>query len=861
MSPKAPAPESAVPAELAADLAKAKASIARTDAAGLLAIEPLCDRLEQAGAHDALAELATLALDRAAERGEDPSPRLPRFLLHAAEAMGDPERLHDALGIAHRLRPKDPALALRWARSLEERGEHEAGLDVVAKALAALLKEDDPQTLDGVLVTLLEAGDPHRLAVALPTLGTLLRRGETKRILPFLDLAGDNLVHDAARDIAWAELARAARELPPAAAETLRPSLVRLATARLGESASNLVATSGLEPAQGALPDAVSRLDDLALRAPGTHHEHNSWGVGRVTLLESDAVTLDFPKRPGQRMTLAAAKSALRPLPAGDLRVLGAWQPAELVRLRKEDPVALLAGVLATLKREATVTEMKKLLLAWGTVTNADWTSFWQSAKKKAADDPRIDASHAFEQRYALARADAGVRVPPFPKHEAPRRAMALLKRLVTQHPLARPMLHRTWGPGLEKWADATRTAVADRVAARCWAAELDPDPSRHDGAGIALVAEALTGDFDFADLPGPPEQRRALDWGLRGPSWENAARSALASRLADVRELAFQAIEERHGKDAPAFWEEIWLEASAAPSTALSVLEHANPARNPVASLAAADPWKGVRGLVNLLESAPEDPIPGRAATLLAPGGWLIAACRKRPADEALETLLTRRFLTWKTTERYLEPILEFCEAAGLRTLLGRLAEARSARAKGKTGGANDDSGAAAAAVLYGGRNLMTRRVYERTRTELADLENALKTTIPAAIQKARELGDLKENAEYHSAKLKQSQAEGRVLQLAERLREVALIDELAHEPGVASPGTEVDLDLAGGGTATWWILGEGDGELGPEVVSYRAALGKALLGRKVGDTVRWQADGEERSATVRAVRPRPPA
>jgi hypothetical protein len=215
MSPRAIAPAPNLPAELAAEVARAKTAISRADTAGLIALEPLCDRLEQAGAHDMLAELATMALERASERGEDPSPRMPRFLLHAAEALGDPERLHDALGTAHRHRPRDPALALRWARSLEERGEHEAGLDVVARALAALLKEDDPQTLDGVLVTLLEAGDPHRLAVALPTLGTLLRRGETARILPFLNLAGENLVHPAARDAAWSERPASCRRRRP----------------------------------------------------------------------------------------------------------------------------------------------------------------------------------------------------------------------------------------------------------------------------------------------------------------------------------------------------------------------------------------------------------------------------------------------------------------------------------------------------------------------------------------------------------------------------------------------------------------------------------------------------------------------
>ena len=78
------------------------------------------------------------------------------------------------------------------------------------------------------------------------------------------------------------------------------------------------------------------------------------------------------------------------------------------------------------------------------------------------------------------------------------------------------------------------------------------------------------------------------------------------------------------------------------------------------------ADPWIAVRGLVNLLESTPEDGIAARATALLAPDGWLAAACRERRAGEDLETLLTRRCLTWKTTERYLAPVLEFAQATG---------------------------------------------------------------------------------------------------------------------------------------------------------------------------------------------------
>ena len=80
-------------------------------------------------------------------------------------------------------------------------------------------------------------------------------------------------------------------------------------------------------------------------------------------------------------------------------------------------------------------------------------------------------------------------------------------------------------------------------------------------------------------------------------------------------------------------------------------------------------------------------------------------------------------------------------------------------------------------------------------------------------------------------------------------------------NRAAVAGPGTEVEVALDGGGSQRAWILGEGDGDFGTEVVSYRAAIGKALLGRKTGDRVQWAADGREVHATVTAVRPRPPA
>ena len=155
------------------------------------------------------------------------------------------------------------------------------------------------------------------------------------------------------------------------------------------------------------------------------------------------------------------------------------------------------------------------------------------------------------------------------------------------------------------------------------------------------------------------------------------------------------------------------WLDAVNWPGATLFSLEHAD--RSASRSLRSLPPIRGtgVRGVINLLESAPEEPIALRATALIDPEGWLADRCRARRADEDLETLLTRRCLTWKTTERYLDPIVEFARAVGLSSLIQRVNEARHSRLKTRVARADDK------AQAYTGKNFMTRRMYEHTKGE----------------------------------------------------------------------------------------------------------------------------------------------
>jgi transcription elongation GreA/GreB family factor len=116
----------------------------------------------------------------------------------------------------------------------------------------------------------------------------------------------------------------------------------------------------------------------------------------------------------------------------------------------------------------------------------------------------------------------------------------------------------------------------------------------------------------------------------------------------------------------------------------------------------------------------------------------------------------------------------------------------------------------------------VMTRATWERLKKELERLERDLRTSIPATIQKARELGDLKENAEYHSAKLKQANVSKQVASLQLRLTRARFVEEAELKDGVVGLGTEVVLESEQDMT-TYWILGEGEHHHGDQVISFQ--------------------------------------
>src|SRR3954467_11503846 len=132
-----------------------------------------------------------------------------------------------------------------------------------------------------------------------------------------------------------------------------------------------------------------------------------------------------------------------------------------------------------------------------------------------------------------------------------------------------------------------------------------------------------------------------------------------------------------------------------------------------------------------------------------------------------------------------------------------------------------------------------MKERLLKKFEEEIHRLDRELKAELPKEIQRARELGDLRENAEYQAAKERQRLVESRISLLQKRVSEISLmnLDKLPKDR--VGFGSTVHLkDLAGQTVVYQLVMPEdANGELG--LISTASPIGRELLGKEEGDEV----------------------
>ncbi|MGB0797744.1 MAG: transcription elongation factor GreA [Planktomarina sp.] len=148
-----------------------------------------------------------------------------------------------------------------------------------------------------------------------------------------------------------------------------------------------------------------------------------------------------------------------------------------------------------------------------------------------------------------------------------------------------------------------------------------------------------------------------------------------------------------------------------------------------------------------------------------------------------------------------------------------------------------------------------LTRVGADRLETEMKHLKSVERPTIITAIAEARELGDLKENAEYHSAREKQGFIEGRIKELEAILGRADIIDP-AKLSGAIKFGATVDLiDEDTEEEKTFQVVGEAEADIERGLLNIKSPLARALIGKEDGDSVEVRTPGGIKSYEIVSV------
>lgn len=134
-----------------------------------------------------------------------------------------------------------------------------------------------------------------------------------------------------------------------------------------------------------------------------------------------------------------------------------------------------------------------------------------------------------------------------------------------------------------------------------------------------------------------------------------------------------------------------------------------------------------------------------------------------------------------------------------------------------------------------------MTREGFEKLQEEVRYLRTVKRQEVAKAIAEAREKGDLSENAEYHAAKEEQGHLEAKIAEMETKLASARIMDETKIDASKAGILSKVEvLNKKLNKKMTFTLVSEAEANLKENKLSVSSPIGKALLGKTVGDVAK---------------------
>jgi transcription elongation factor GreA len=149
-----------------------------------------------------------------------------------------------------------------------------------------------------------------------------------------------------------------------------------------------------------------------------------------------------------------------------------------------------------------------------------------------------------------------------------------------------------------------------------------------------------------------------------------------------------------------------------------------------------------------------------------------------------------------------------------------------------------------------------MKEQLLKKLHDEITVLDRELKLELPLEIKRARELGDLRENAEYHAAKERQTYVQARIAMLQKRVSDIQLInlDKIPH--GKAAFGSTVHLREDTGSDVVFQLVMPEDADVDKGMISTSSPIGRAIVGKQEGDEVLVVTPNGKRSFEITKLR-----
>jgi transcription elongation factor GreA len=578
----------------------------------------------------------------------------------------------------------------------------------------------------------------------------------------------------------------------------------------------------------------------LEAMEPGAYVVHRSWGFGQIKSYDEAAQRLhiDFKDKKAHAMDPAFCLTTMDVLPANHLLVRKETESKKIAELISDNPAQLIVEALQSYPNHATTAIDLEITLAQ-VVGEDKFKKWWAATKKALAKDPRVSVPEKKTELYILRETPVSAEdeiLEQFNSTRSARRRIALAEELVSA--VGKKEVKTDLSAILAGVADAVKSSNQLDAAERLYGAAVRDDLARHINADPATFEpQQATLIANTRDLPAIAEK-------IPVHFQSQFLELVHATHPIESRDLLFTLLKTSQGKFTTECINFLVEQGHADElAAALKRWQTEQNLRAPVLLWIVKN--RHSKKFAKLLNDLITPRLLGAIFFAIDYEALQASSARRIPLADILseDTDLIADLLSTADPETARDLANTLMLNQGFEELTKKSLLARFIKIFPKI-----QSLVAADAESKEEQLLVSKPSFERKREEYETIVSKKIPENSKAIATAREHGDLKENSEYKMAKQDQQVLMSQKTSLEKDLGRARITDFKEASTEQVSVGTIVDVkSIANGKVTRYTVLGAWDGDPDNNVISYKTAVGAALLGKKSGETVKVKTGGSE--------------